>query len=47
MDIEGNTSGAGFDRNGELATIKVVDTSRIIGYVSPTPLVAKRADPGP
>ena len=38
LDIEGNTSGAGFDRNGELATIKLIDTSRVIGYVSPRPL---------
>lgn len=38
MDFEGNTSGAGFSRNGELATLKVVDADRLIGYVSPTPL---------
>lgn len=38
MDFEGNTSGAGFSRNGELATLKVVDMDRVIGYVSPTPL---------
>jgi hypothetical protein len=35
MDFEGNTSGAGFSRNGELATLKVVDTDRLIGYVLP------------
>lgn len=34
-DFEGNTSGAGFSRNGELATLKNVDTSRVIGYVIP------------
>lgn len=34
-DFEGNTSGAGFARNGELATLKEVDTSRLIGYVIP------------
>lgn len=38
MDFQGNTSGAGFSRNGELATLKSVDTARLIGYVSPTPL---------
>lgn len=35
MDFEGNTSGAGFSRNGELATLKVVDTDHLIGYVHP------------
>lgn len=35
MDFEGNTSGAGFSRNGELATLKVVDTDLLIGYVLP------------
>lgn len=35
MDFEGNTSGGGFSRNGELATLKVVDTARLIGYVLP------------
>lgn len=35
MDAEGNTSLAGFSRNGEIATIKQVDTSRVIGYVTP------------
>jgi hypothetical protein len=35
MDFEGNTSGGGYDRNGELATLKVVNTDRLIGYVLP------------
>jgi len=35
MDFEGNTSGAGFSRNGELATLKTVDLTRVIGYVTP------------
>jgi hypothetical protein len=35
MDFEGNTSGAGFARNGELATLKVVDVDHLIGYVHP------------
>lgn len=35
MDFQGNTSGGGYSRNGELATLKVVDTSRLIGYVHP------------
>jgi hypothetical protein len=35
MDFEGNTSGAGYARNGELATIKPVDGDRLIGYVTP------------
>lgn len=37
-DFEGNTSGMGYSRNGELATLKQVDTDRLIGYVSPVPL---------
>ena len=40
MDFEGNTSGAGFSHNGELATLKPIDTGRLIGYVLP------RAAPG-
>jgi hypothetical protein len=39
MDFEGNTSGAGFSRNGELATLKSVNTERLIGYVSPIPIL--------
>jgi hypothetical protein len=35
MDFEGNTSGAGFDRNGELATVKPIDRVRLLGYVIP------------
>lgn len=35
MDFEGNTSGAGYSRNGELATLKPVDGDRIIGYITP------------
>lgn len=35
MDFEGNTSGAGFSRDGELATLKTVDLTRVIGYVIP------------
>lgn len=35
LDYEGNTSGAGYSRNGELATIKPVATSLLIGYVQP------------
>lgn len=34
-DFEGNTSSAGFSRNGELATLKHVDLARVIGYVIP------------
>lgn len=43
LDFEGNTSGAGFSRNGELATIKVVDVDSVIGYVSPSPLITDLA----
>lgn len=35
MDFEGNTSVNGFSRNGELATLKQVDTAALIGYVLP------------
>ena len=35
MDFQGNTSGAGFSRNGELATLKPVDGDRLIGYITP------------
>jgi hypothetical protein len=38
MDFQGNTSGAGYERNGELATLKSVDVDRLIGYVCPEPL---------
>jgi hypothetical protein len=38
MDFQGNTSGAGYERNGELATLKSVDVDRLIGYVWPEPL---------
>ena len=39
LDWEGNTSLAGFGRNGIIAIVKPVDTSRVIGYVSPRPLL--------
>lgn len=39
MDFEGNTSLAGFSREGELATLKAVNTDRLIGYVWPEPIV--------
>jgi len=35
MNFEGNTSEAGFSRNGTLTANKRVDTDRLIGYVSP------------
>ena len=35
MDAEGNTSLAGFSREGIIATIKPIDMSRVIGYVTP------------
>lgn len=38
MDFEGNTSLAGFGANGELATLKAVNTDRLIGYVWPEPV---------
>lgn len=40
-DFEGNTADAGsrqFTTNGELATLKLVDIDRVIGYVSLRPL---------
>jgi hypothetical protein len=37
MDLEGNTSEAGFSREGELTGLKRVDTDRLIGYVAPYP----------
>jgi hypothetical protein len=36
--LEGNTSEAGFSRNGELAALKRTNLERLIGYVSPLPL---------
>lgn len=42
MDAEGNTSEAGFSREGELAAEKRVDKSRLIGYVAPFVLPAQR-----
>lgn len=39
MDFEGNTSLTGFSREGELTGLKQIDTSQLIGYVSPIPLV--------
>jgi hypothetical protein len=41
MDIEGNTSLAGYGRNGEMAGIKPVDRERLIGYVAPFVLPAQ------
>jgi hypothetical protein len=38
MDFEGNTSLAGFGRNGELATLKPVNLRLVLGYVSPQPI---------
>lgn len=35
LDFQGNSSGAGYSRNGELATLKQVDGDRLIGYISP------------
>ena len=35
MDAEGNTSLDGYSRNGEIATIKMVNVNRLIGYVMP------------
>ncbi len=40
LDFEGNTTGAGFSREGEMTAMKPVDTDRLIGYVSPNPLAA-------
>lgn len=45
-DFEGNTADAGseeYTRNGELATLKLVNVDRVIGYVSPRPLAAVAA----
>jgi hypothetical protein len=35
MDAEGNTSLDGYSRNGEIATIKMVNMNRQIGYITP------------
>lgn len=40
MDLEGNTSETGFSREGELTELKRVNMARLIGYVSPTPIVS-------
>lgn len=42
MDIEGNTSLAGYGRNGVIAGDKPVDTDRLIGYIAPFVLPAQR-----
>lgn len=38
LSVEGNTSLGGFDRNGVAVDLKLVNTPRVIGYVSPIPL---------
>lgn len=38
LSLEGNTALAGYSRNGELTAMKLIDTARLIGYVSPLPL---------
>lgn len=38
LSIEGNASLDGYSRNGELVTLKLVRTGRVIGYVHPYPL---------
>jgi hypothetical protein len=35
IDVEGNTSFAGFSRNGEAMLVKKVDLDRVVGYVRP------------
>lgn len=37
LDFEGNTSFGAFNRNGEIATVKLVDEARVIGYITPEP----------
>jgi hypothetical protein len=39
LDLEGNTSLSGYSRNGELTGLKPVDLERLLGYVSPVPLL--------
>lgn len=36
FSLEGNTSIGGFDRNGIVVALKLVDTKRVVGYVTPT-----------
>lgn len=38
MNIEGNTSEAGYSREGEMTGLKRVNTDRLIGYVHPRPI---------
>jgi hypothetical protein len=40
MDFEGNTSIAGYSREGELTGLKIVDATRLLGFVSPVPVIA-------
>jgi hypothetical protein len=40
MDLEGNTSLTGFSREGWLTDLKVVNASRLVGFVSPEPIEA-------
>ena len=37
LDVEGNTSLAGYSRNGELVELKAVDHHRLLGFVHPEP----------
>ena len=37
LSVEGNTSLAGFSRNGLAVDLKQVSTERVLGYVHPSP----------
>lgn len=39
LNFEGNTSLAGYSRNGELTGLKPVNLENLLGYVSPIPLL--------
>lgn len=38
MSVEGNTSLGGYNRNGVAVDLKEVATSRVLGYIAPTPI---------
>lgn len=43
LNFEGNTSLAGYSRNGDLTGLKQVNMEALLGYVSPVPLLGARA----
>lgn len=40
LDVEGNTSLTGYSRNGVLVDLKLINTEKVIGYISPMPFTS-------